>query len=106
MNKVWKTLLAIMLVLSLCFAVASCDKKDTTVPEQPVDDGIPDPLTLEEYQALSAEERQNYFNQFTNYEDFFDWYHNAVAQYNKDHPDEEFDGDIEIDLNDYINNTQ
>jgi hypothetical protein len=41
-------------------------------------------LTFEEYNNLSAEEQEEYFNSFENVEDFFAWYNKAKQEYEEE----------------------
>ena len=41
-------------------------------------------LTYEEYNALSAEEQEEYFNSFDNIEDYFEWYNKVKKEYEEE----------------------
>lgn len=69
------------------------DEPKETEPTEPTDPPIgpeapdkPAGLTYEEYQALSSSDQYAYFLSYTNPEDFFTWYNEAVADYEERHP--------------------
>ncbi len=93
MKRFLRNLLMSLLVISFCLSMASC-KKDDAKPNEEADA----PLTYEEYQALSPEERRAYYETFEDYNDFFAWYNNAIEKYKEENPGIELDGDIEIDI--------
>lgn len=102
--KITRFFVVLLLALSLCLSLASCkkdkasDNSNTNESENENKVNIPDPLTYEEYQALSTEGRKAYYDQFTNYEDFFAWYNAAVEKYKQENPGIDFDGEIELDF--------
>ena len=55
-------------------------------------------MTYEEYNALSAEEQEAYFNSFDTVDDFFVWYNKAKQEYeaNQDYIEVGGDGNINI----------
>ena len=55
-------------------------------------------LTYEEYNALSAEEQEAYFNSFDTIEDFFAWYNKAKEEYEakQDYIEVGEDGNLDI----------
>lgn len=55
-------------------------------------------LTYEEYNALSAEEQESYFNSFATTEEFFDWYNLAKQEYEDAQDRVEIDGDGDLDV--------
>lgn len=60
-------------------------------PEEDKAPYIPEPMSYEEYIALSAAEQQAYFKRFERYEDYFTWYSKAKAEYEKKNPSVEID---------------
>lgn len=102
MNKIILTLLALFL---LCFSACGGDTEketdatansgeETLETADATEESAPSrPSTLlsyEEYNALSGEEQQEYFNRFSSVEAFFEWYNEAKAKY------EEEQGRVEI----------
>ena len=59
--------------------------------------------TYEEYNNLSGEEQQKYFNSFANPADFFTWYNAAKAEYEASQDRIEIGNDGVIDLGDIVN---
>jgi flagellar basal body-associated protein FliL len=55
-------------------------------------------MTYEEYNALSAEEQEAYFNSFDTIEDFFAWYNKAKAEYEASQDYTEIGGDGNLDI--------
>lgn len=55
-------------------------------------------MTYEQYNALSAEEQEEYFNSFKSVEDFFAWYNKAKKEYEENQDYTEIGGDGNIDL--------
>ena len=55
-------------------------------------------MTYEEYNALSAEEQEKYFNSFKTVEDFFAWYNKAKEEYeaSQDYIEVGEDGNLNI----------
>lgn len=62
------------------------EPKETEPPVGPEAPDKPAGLTYEEYQALSSSDQYAYFLSYTNPEDFFTWYNEAVADYEERHP--------------------
>ena len=57
----------------------------------------PAKLSYEQYEAMSAAQQREFMMSFADVEDFFDWYNDAKAEYEKQHPDIEIeDGKVEI----------
>ena len=57
------------------------------------------PLTYVEYNNLSAEEQEEYFNSFENIDEFFKWYNQAKQAYEEEQERIEMDGNTDIDIN-------
>ena len=104
-------LIAFMLLFScLVLSFVSCKGKEDPSTSDGDDNGdenvstpfIPDPITYEEYEAMTPEERSNYYDAFENYEDFFAWYNAAKEKYDEDHKLPEIGEDGEIDIGDII----
>lgn len=55
----------------------------TVAPELPTE---PEPLTYEEYGALSSQEQEAYFLSFSSIEAFFEWYNAAKQKYQEENP--------------------
>jgi hypothetical protein len=55
-------------------------------------------MTYEEYNALSAEEQQEYFNSFDNIDDFFAWYNQAKKEYEDAQDRIEINGSSDINI--------
>ena len=55
-------------------------------------------MTYEEYNALSAEEQEEYFNSFKTVEDFFAWYNKAKAEYEASQDYTEIGGDGNLNI--------
>ena len=55
-------------------------------------------LSYEEYNALSAEEQESYYNSFASVEEFFDWYNVAKQEYEDAQDREIIDGDGGLDI--------
>ena len=62
----------------------------------------PPKLTYEEYNALSGEEQEAYFNSYPDIESFFEWYNTAKKEYEDKLTQIEIDGDVTVDLGDLI----
>lgn len=60
-------------------------------------------ITYEEYNAMTAEKQQEYFNSFESVEKFFDWYNSAKSEYEKNNPSIEIGSDGSIDLGEIAN---
>ena len=102
--KLVKIIISATLALSLVFAMASCkkqneneNKNDNNTPTVE-ESGIPAPITYEEYQALSPENRQAYYNKFADPNDFFDWYNAAFAQYKAENPGTDLEGEFDVEI--------
>lgn len=79
------------------------DKKDdnkTDDGKQDSGEKKPEDYTWEEYIAMTAEEREAFFNRFSNPVDFFAWQEKAMADYEKEHPG--IDAGDGIDIGDII----
>ena len=100
---------AVLLIAALTVALILSDEKSGNTPETSANNNTepsPEkPLTYEEYNALSGEEQEAYFNTFPSIEAFFEWYNLAKDQYEKDHPAIEIDPDSTIDLGDIVGGT-
>ena len=84
MNLPKKALLLTLALLLVCMLVA-CPAG-------------PERISYEEYMAMSGTEQQAYYEQFPDVETFFEWYHEAKAEYDAAHPEGEGDSpDISID---------
>ena len=59
---------------------------------------IPDPITYEEYEALSPDEKLAYFESFTDYNDFYAWFNKAKEEYDASHKPPEIGDNGEIDI--------
>jgi len=57
---------------------------------------VPEPMTYAEFIAMSPYDQQAYFESFENMQDYFDWYNNALAEYEKEQNKQEADGPIDI----------
>ena len=55
-------------------------------------------LTYEEYNAMTAEEQEEYFNSFKTVEDFFAWYNKAKQEFEANQDYTEIGGDGNIDI--------
>ncbi|MBE6991227.1 MAG: hypothetical protein E7430_01430 [Ruminococcaceae bacterium] len=76
----------------------------TTGGSSGTDSGFdPSGMTYEEYQALSAEEQQAFFEKFESMEDFMKWHQDAKAEYDAEQDYIEIGGDTVIDLGEIIN---
>lgn len=69
------------------------ENPEQTDPDQPKK---PEPITYEEYMAMSPEEMQTYFFLFDDPNDFFIWFNEALDKYNEENNIPEIDGDIDI----------
>lgn len=72
------------------------ENKDETGEVDPDQPKKPEPITYEEYMAMSADEKSVYFLLFDDYNDFFAWYNEAKAKYDEENNIPEIDGDIDI----------
>ena len=59
-------------------------------------------LTYEQYMALPTSKQQEYFLSFGDVDAFYNWLEAAEAEYEKNHPEEGGDGNI--DIGDYMGN--
>lgn len=67
----------------------------------PADDGsTTQGVTYSQYNAMSAEEQQAWFNSFESVEAFFGWYNNAKAVYEANNEAIIIDGNTSIDISD------
>lgn len=73
MHKMKKTLLLTIVVIILVGIVLACVLL--------LGRGDRGRLTYEQYNALSAEEQEEYFNSFDTIDDFFAWYNQAKQEY-------------------------
>ena len=73
------------------------DNKDEDENQTP-DKFIPDPITYEEYEALSPDEKLAYFESFTDYNDFYAWFNKAKEEYDASHKPPEIGDNGEIDI--------
>lgn len=65
----------------------------------PADDGsTTQGVTYSQYNAMSAEEQQAWFNSFESVEAFFEWYNNAKAVYEANDDSIIIDGNTSIDM--------
>ena len=78
---------------------SSSDKDEETSGKDEPD--VPAPLTYEEYNAMSREDQQAYFESFDNMQDYFEWYNDALAKYESEQ--EKIEGDGPIDIGDIFN---
>jgi len=62
-----------------------------------------DNMTYEVYNSISGDKQMEFYNTFSNPQDFFDWLNAAKEEYDKQNPSIEIDGSI--NLEDYINNS-
>lgn len=67
----------------------------SSTPSVPEDDGLTD---YEKYNAMTGAEQMEFINSFDSIEDFFDWLHQAEAEYEAAHPDIEIGDDGVVDL--------
>ena len=81
-------LIAVLVVVLLIFRSPETEKPTT--------------LSYEEYNALSGEEQEAYFNTFDSIEDFVAWYNTAKQEYEASVTQIEIGGDGEVDLGDLI----
>ena len=75
------------------------DNTDVT-PDAPVSPSYENQITYEEYNSLSGEEQEAYFNTFPSIESFFEWYNAARDEYEKNNPTIEI-GDDTIDIGNF-----
>ena len=75
------------------------DNTDAT-PDAPVAPSYENQITYEEYNSLSGEAQEAYFNTFPTIESFFEWYNAARAEYEKNNPAIEI-GDDTIDIGNF-----
>ena len=73
MYKMKKTLLLTIMVIVLVGIILACVLL--------IGRGNRRHLTYEQYNALSAEEQEEYFNSFDTIDDFFAWYNQAKQEY-------------------------
>ena len=88
MNKLKKILIALAALILLVGIVVSLELILSSRHQ----------LTYEEYNALSAEEQEAYFNSFDTIEDFFAWYNKAKAEYEADQDYIEVGGDGNLNI--------
>ena len=89
MNKIKKILIfVIAAILSIGILVCAIIAKNT----------VNSLLTFEEYNNLSAEEQEEYFNSFEDVEDFFAWYNKAKQEYEEEQERIEIDGSADINI--------
>lgn len=72
------------------------ENKDETGEVDPDQPKKPEPITYEEYMAMSPEEKSVYFLLFDDPNDFFVWHNEAKAKYDEENNIPEIDGDIDI----------
>ena len=71
--------------------------EQTTEPTTVPANSAPAKLTYEEYEDMTAAQQREFMMSFADVEDFFDWYNQAKAEYEAQHPDIEIgDGKVEI----------
>lgn len=90
MNKTKKILIAIAVLVLIVGAVVGFELLRQHIESRN--------MTYEQYNALSAEEQEEYFNSFKSVEDFFAWYNKAKAEYeaSQDYTEIGSDGNIDI----------
>ena len=88
MNKLKKILIALAALILLVGIVVSLELILSSRHQ----------LTYEEYNALSAEEQEAYFNSFDTIEDFFAWYNKAKAEYEASQDYTEIGGDGNLNI--------
>ena len=76
--------------------------ESTTEATEPTQSGNSGAVTYEEYQAMSPEGQQAFFNSFESYEDFIAWFIAAEAAYKESQDRNEVSGDGNIDIGDLI----
>ena len=59
-------------------------------------------MTYEQYEAMSGEEQEAFFNTFSNPADFFAWYAQAKAEYEAQNPSIEIGGNGNIDIGEIL----
>lgn len=78
----------------------SSDKEDKDTGTDSDSEKPSNKMTYEKYIALSPEKQQEYFESYSDPEDFFKWYNTSKAEYDKEH-----EADVEggsIDIGDYM----
>ena len=90
MSKIKKIIIAVAAVVLVIGIIVACELFIEHKSEQG--------LTYEQYNALSAEEQEEYFNSFETVDDFFAWYNKAKQEYenNKDYIEVGGNQDINI----------
>lgn len=89
MNKKKRLIPIIALVLFICIVIACVVAIQYATRHN---------MTYEEYNALSAEEQQEYFNSFDNIDDFFAWYNQAKKEYEDAQDRIEINGSSDINI--------
>ena len=79
--------------------ILTMDNTDVT-PDAPLVPSYENQITYEEYNSLSGEEQEAYFNTFPTIESFFEWYNSARDEYEKNNPAIEI-GDDTIDIGNF-----
>jgi flagellar basal body-associated protein FliL len=92
MNKTMKILIALAVLILMVGVILAC-----VLLTQQKDERV---LTYEEYNALTAEEQEEYFYSFETVEDFFAWYNQAKQEYEDSQDYIEIGGDSDITIGD------
>lgn len=90
MNKTKKILIAIAVLVFLVGAIIGFELLRQHIELRN--------MTYEQYNALSAEEQEEYFNSFKSVEDFFAWYNKAKQEYEANQNYTEIGGDGNINI--------
>ena len=90
MNKIKKILIALAAIILVVGVIVVCE----LLIQRQSNLG----MTYEQYNALSAEEQEEYFNSFDTVEEFFAWYNQAKQEYenNQDYIDVGGNNDINV----------
>ena len=96
MNKIKKILIAMAVLILLVGAVVGGELLRQHIARSN--------LTYEEYNAMTAEEQEEYFHSFKTVEDFFAWYNKAKQEYEANQNYTEIGGDGNINIGEAGNN--
>lgn len=90
MSKIKKIIIAVAAVVLVIGIIVACELFIEHKSEQG--------LTYEQYNALSAEEQEEYFHSFDTVEEFFAWYNKAKQEYENNQDYIEIGGNQDINI--------
>ena len=90
MNKIKKILIVVAALVLVIGIIVACELFIEHKSEQT--------MTYEQYNELSAEEQEAFFNSFETVDDFFTWYNKAKQEYENNQDYIEIGGDQDINI--------